>query len=282
MTEDCEKWLGITGFEKETKLHISTDKGKTWTEAFTLGFSNDIKGVFFDTTDSNYIWICRGWFIERYNLTNGNAEDYSSKFSYGAFNRMFANPAVPGHMIVLSSPGTVVSDTDFKIAETRDNGKNWHIVPGGWGGYFNNVEFIEGKAYIGGHQGLFEYDYKKFWEFLESKITVQLDGKEISFSVMPEIVEGRTMVPMRELFEMLGATVEWDGDTRTVTAKKGRNSVKLQIDNLNVNMNGEEKQMEAAPYIKNSRTMVPLRFASEALGIRVGWDSANRLIILLS
>ncbi len=282
MTEDCKKWLGVTGTNKETQLHLSYDKGKTWTYAISPGFSNDIKGIFFDTVDSNYLWIVRGLYVQRFNLTTGEVENLTSKFEYPYFNRAFYNPEIPGHMIFLSSPGSGMNDSDFKIIETRDNGKTWQIVPGGWGGYFNNVEFIEGKAYIGGHQGLFEYDYKKYWEFLESKITVLMDDREISFSVMPEIIEGRTMVPMRELFEMLGATLNWDGETRTVTAHKGTNSVKLQIDNLTVNMNGEEKQMEAAPYIKNSRTMVPLRFASEALGIRVGWDNASRTIYLIS
>ena len=282
MTEDCKKWLGITGTGKETKLHISYDKGKTWTYAISPGFSNDIKGIFFDTVDSNYLWIVRLWYVQRFNLTTGEVEELTSKFEYPCFNRAFYNPEIPGHMIFLSSPGTGMNDSDFKIIETRDNGNTWNIVPGGWGGYFSNVEFIDGKAYIGGHQGLFEYDYKKYWEFLESKITVLMDDREISFSVMPEIMEGRTMVPMRELFEMLGATVDWDGETRTVTAHKGTNSVKLQIDNLAVNMNGTEKQMEAAPYIKNSRTMVPLRFASEALGIRVGWDNTNRTIYMIS
>ncbi len=282
ISQDGKKFLGIEGSGAATTLNVSLDKGKTWKFAVTPGFSSDIKAIFFDTVDDNYVWIARTWFIQRFNLETGAVEDYHQKLTYGAINRMFANPTVPGHMIVLSSPGTSVSDTDFKIAETRDNGKTWQIVPGGWGGYFNNVDFIDGKAYIGGHQGLFEYDYKKYWEFLESKITVLMDNREISFSVMPEIIEGRTMVPMRELFEMLGATVEWDGETRTVTAHKGTNSVKLQIDNLTVNMNGEEKQMEAAPYIKNSRTMVPLRFASEALGIRVGWDNASRTIYLIS
>ena len=282
ISKDCKKFLGMEGSGAAATFHISRDKGKTWEFAITPGYSNDFKGIFFDTTDDNYIWVGRTWSIHRFDLTTGAKEEFQQKLTYGAINCIEYNPEVPGHIIVLSSPGTSVTDKDFKIAETKDNGKTWQTIPGGWGGFLSSVSFVGGKAYIGGHQGLFEYDYKKFWKFLESKITVNLDDSEVSFSVMPEIKEGRTMVPMRELFEMLGATVNWDGETRTVTANKGRSSVKLQIGNLTVNMNGEEKQMEAAPYIINGRTMVPLRFASEALGIRVGWDAKSRTIYLKS
>ena len=282
ISPDFTKFLGMTGSGADAVLHVSEDKGKTWKETVKPGFSSDLKGIFFDTTDSNYVWISNSSTLRRLNLTTGTIENYISKLNNCKINRFNYNPEIPGHMIVCSSPGLISSDKDFKIAETRDNGKTWHYIPGSFGGFFGSITFTGGYAYIGGHQGTFQYDYKKYWEFLDSKITVKLNDKEISFSVMPEIKEGRTMVPMRELFEMLGATVNWDGETRTVTANKGRSSVRLQIDSLTINMNGEEKQMEAAPYIINGRTMVPLRFASEALGIRVGWDSANRLIVMKS
>ena len=280
ITEDCTKFLGMTGSGADAVLHISEDKGKTWKETVKPGYSSDIKGIFFDTTDSNYVWIARVSTIHRIDLTTGKIVNHISKVNNCKVNRFDYDPENPGHMIVLSSPGLTASDKDFKIAETRDNGETWHYVPGSWGGFFSSVSFVDGLAYIGGHQGLFQYDYKMYWEFLDSKITVKLNDKEISFSVMPEITNGRAMVPMRELFEKLGATVDWNGDTQTVSAKRGAQSVNLSIGSDTAVVNGRKTALDASPYIKDGRTMIPLRLASEALGINVGWDGNQRLIVM--
>ena len=280
ITEDCKRFLGITGSGADAVFHISEDKGKTWKETVKPGFSSDIKGIFFDTTDPNYVWIANANILRRVDLTTGAIENHISKLNNCKVNRINYNPEVPGHIIVCSSPGLIRSDKDFKIAETRDNGKTWHTVPGSFGGLFGSISFVDGLAYIGGHQGTFQYDYKKYWEFLDSKITVMLNDKEISFSVMPEITNSRTMVPMRELFEKLGATVDWDGDTQTVSAKRGAQRVTLQIGSSTAAVNGKQTTLDAAPYITNGRTMIPLRLVSEALGLHVGWDGAQRLIVM--
>ena len=285
ITEDCKRFLGMTGSGADAILHISEDKGKTWKATVKPGFSSDIKGIFFDTTDSDYVWMSSASMLIRIDLVTGKKENHMSKLNNSKLSRVNAigyNPEIPGHIIVASSPGLIKSDKDFKVAETRDNGKTWQCIPGSFGGYYASVSFVDGLAYIGGHQGFLQYDYEKYWEFLENKITVKLNDKEISFSVMPEIIEGRTMVPMRELFERLGAQVDWDANTRTVYAKQGTRNVSLQIGNDKAIVNGKENILDAPPYIKDGRTLIPLRFASEALGIRVGWDNAKRMVIMVT
>ena len=54
----------------------------------------------------------------------------------------------------------------------------------------------------------------------DSGIKVLLDGKELAFDVPPQLINSRTMVPMRKVFEAMGATVDWNGNTQTVTATK--------------------------------------------------------------
>jgi hypothetical protein len=100
----------------------------------------------------------------------------------------------------------------------------------------------------------------------------------ISFSQPPEVINGRTFVPLRELFETLGAQVDWHNDTQTVVASKGGNNVELQIGSLQGVFRGETKQLDAAPFIENGRTFVPLRFASEALGEQVAYDDATNRV----
>ncbi|MDA8333718.1 MAG: copper amine oxidase N-terminal domain-containing protein [Peptococcaceae bacterium] len=97
----------------------------------------------------------------------------------------------------------------------------------------------------------------------------------LNLTDQPVVLHGRTFVPMRELFEALGATVEWDGEYQVVTATKGSTTIKLQIGNTNAYINGNQQQLDDAPFIQNGRTYVPLRFAAEALGENVSYDPST-------
>ena len=54
----------------------------------------------------------------------------------------------------------------------------------------------------------------------DEEIRVVLDGQELYFDVPPQLINNRTMVPMRKIFEAMGASVEWEGTTQTIHAKK--------------------------------------------------------------
>lgn len=104
-------------------------------------------------------------------------------------------------------------------------------------------------------------------------ITVLIEGEPLEFDTKPVIVNSRTMVPMRAIFEALGATVTWDADARRVEGlfDDGTHIV-LTIDSASAYKNGELKVLDAPAYIQDNRTMVPLRFISESSGAYVGWD----------
>ena len=102
-------------------------------------------------------------------------------------------------------------------------------------------------------------------------------------SVIPYINEdNRTMVPLRFIAEALGAEVGWDDGSRQVTIDSGGNTVVLTIDSETYALNGESHSMDTAPEINAglNRTMVPVRFIMEALGMSVEWDAENRLVII--
>jgi hypothetical protein len=113
-------------------------------------------------------------------------------------------------------------------------------------------------------------------------IRVFLGGQEIPFDVVPFIdpVTNRTLVPMRRIFEALGASVHWDGETRTVTALRGNTTIDLTIDNPWAKVNGLIVILDQPARIVSDRTVVPLRFVSEQLGLQVDWDDATRTIRL--
>lgn len=111
---------------------------------------------------------------------------------------------------------------------------------------------------------------------------VYLDGKKLSFEVEPIIENSRTLVPLRAIFEALGAKVEWDNDTRTVTAIKGSTTVVLPIGSTQPTVNGKAWPLDVAAKITQSRTLAPLRFVGEALGSTVSWDPATRTVSISS
>lgn len=114
--------------------------------------------------------------------------------------------------------------------------------------------------------------------FATDDISVNFDGDALEFDVSPEIVNGRTMVPISTIFNALEMDVDWDGNLRKVTATKSGLEVILFIDSDEATVNGKTVVLDAAAYIKNGRTMVPLRFVAESTGAIVTWDGDTRTV----
>ena len=110
----------------------------------------------------------------------------------------------------------------------------------------------------------------------EDEIKVYYDGTQIEFDTVPEVVNERTFVPLRAIAEALGAEVAWDGSKDMVTLARDDVETYLIIGSDETEtQKGEETaqgRLDAAPYIKDERTMVPVRFISEAFGMDVDWD----------
>lgn len=102
--------------------------------------------------------------------------------------------------------------------------------------------------------------------------TVLVNGKKLEMDVQPLEAGGRIFVPVRFIFEALGATVSWDDPTQTVTGVLGDKTVIMIIGDENALVNGKQLQMGVAPMLKDMRTLVPIRFVAEGLGAAVGWD----------
>ena len=116
-------------------------------------------------------------------------------------------------------------------------------------------------------------------------ITVTLDGEVVdveSYGSPATIVEGRTLVPLRAIFEALGASVEWDNVTRTVTSEKGADTISLTVGADTFYKNDEPIELDVPAQIINDRTMVPARAIAEAYGVGVEWDAATRTVVLTS
>lgn len=118
-------------------------------------------------------------------------------------------------------------------------------------------------------------DYRK-----SSSIRVFIDGKQTIFDVDPQIVDGRTLVPFRAIFEMLGLAVNWDSASQTAKGTSAENAISFVIGSNRAIVNNQEKSLDTPASVINGRTMIPLRFLSESLGYNVVWVGSSNLILI--
>jgi len=121
-------------------------------------------------------------------------------------------------------------------------------------------------------------------------IAVLLNGEILEFDVPPQIIGDRTMVPMRKIFEALGAEVQWDGETQTIYATRGVTEIVLQIGNCEMmidsniftssTMSAYAVTLDVPPLLVGDRTLVPVRAVAEGLDADVQWDGDARTVII--
>ena len=112
------------------------------------------------------------------------------------------------------------------------------------------------------------------------KINVYVNNEKIDFDVSPMILNDRTMVPMRKIFEALGADIDWNEVTSTVTGTKDDKKVKIKIGAEKATINGAIVTLDQPAVIQNDRTLVPVRVISEGLGAVVQWDEETKSVLI--
>lgn len=113
-----------------------------------------------------------------------------------------------------------------------------------------------------------------------TSVRVLFDGNYLDFDVAPIIENDRTLAPFRKISEALGAEIQWSQETQTVTAYKNDKTVILKIGDNIAYVNETPIKLDTPPIIKNDRTLVPVRFFSEAFGALVSWDNAARTVLI--
>jgi len=118
------------------------------------------------------------------------------------------------------------------------------------------------------------------WNQAAEAATVTLNGQPLATSVEPLTRAGRTLVPMRDIFEALGASVQWNSVTQGILATRGRTTVDMQIGEHRAHINRQRVRLDQAPMLYQGSTMVPLRFVSEALGAHVDWNARYQVVAI--
>lgn len=110
-------------------------------------------------------------------------------------------------------------------------------------------------------------------------VTVKVDNVVVQSPVPAQVVNGRTMLPMRSIFERIGAKVTWMEAENIIFATKGSSLITMQINNPVMSVQHIENdevikiELDAAPYAINGSTIVPVRAVAESLGCSVEWDN---------
>ncbi len=108
------------------------------------------------------------------------------------------------------------------------------------------------------------------------EIKVYVNDTRVKFDVPPVFIKDRTMVPIRAVFEAMGADVQWNDNTKTATITKSNKKVQIQLDNRNALVDGKTVQMDVPATGINGRILVPVRFISENLGLKVDWVNSTQ------
>lgn len=154
------------------------------------------------------------------------------------------------------------------------------------GSYYTYAVLNDGSIWKWGFMGLNVKNEilvpTKIFDYIDflSPIKIIVNNTEISFDIAPFIENGYTMVPLRAIFENLGAMVNWDDNTKTVTATKGNTILILSIGSHEATINGHKTPLEQPSEIVNGSTMVPVRFISEALGAKVDYNEKQRTVLI--
>lgn len=112
-------------------------------------------------------------------------------------------------------------------------------------------------------------------------ITIMVDIEKVDFEDQgPIIKEGRTLVPIRSVFEQMGAKVQWNDEEKSVTVDDGENAVLITIGSDIMLKGGSEITIDVPAEILNDRTLLPLRAIAEALDWHVFWGDTSRTVSL--
>jgi hypothetical protein len=141
---------------------------------------------------------------------------------------------------------------------------------------FINLPYIDGAVYFAqadAYCPLYQHHFQQV--AVKAEIRVFVNGYQLVLDVPPFISEGKTLVPLRGVFEFLGANVSWDESKKEATITKDTLALVVPLNQDFALKNGEQIALDTPAQIVNGRVMIPVRFIAEALGEKVEWDPAD-------
>ena len=282
----------------KTALYRSDDWGKTYTQVTSFDASEYNSAVVRTSFGKN-----SGVFVS----DSGSGKLYRSSSKGELFteigNFTWVRDFSFGKEKDANSPATMfvwgINNGVRGLHRSHDNGKTWEVLHDDKTAKEKIVTTMVicadrqtyGVIYVGSSGRGIKFGVPRdaeniFYTNKDDAVKVMINNQLEIFDVEPQIIDSRTMVPMRQIFEDVGAVVEWDAATQTVTARRkvsdnygiDETTVSLTIGSNKITINGEEQTMDVVPQIVNGRTLVPVRFISEALGAKVEWIADSQVV----
>ena len=116
----------------------------------------------------------------------------------------------------------------------------------------------------------------------EGDIQVFINGVQLQLEVAPQVLNGRTLLPLRAVADTLDIETTWEAAGRQIIAGNSTTRLEMSIDSNIAKVNERVTIMDAPPIILNGRTLLPARFFSETFGCQVDWDSQRRMVTIIS
>lgn len=179
--------------------------------------------------------------------------------------------------------GKIISPYQYEKNNKEDNTTYINKTNNGWRveGTGNAVYHVESGRYI---INLCKYGNGSCSAVMTvttpKSIDVKVNGQSITFDQAPIIDNGRTLVPVRAIFEALGASVEWYSETGTVVSKKGKTTVKMTIGSSTMQKDGKDITLDVPAQLINDRTLAPVRAIAEAFGCNVDWNGNTQTVTI--
>lgn len=214
-------------------------------------------------------------------LKNGNTLVYGAYKARDKWmlSRFDPNENYQGYIMLLDANGKQIKD----LLVSSDRNQNY---------VFTDISEINNELIFLGYRyetsaandytwlGKLELDMKQpaVMDSLPSKNTIQdikidifIDGQKQDFADRPVMIQGRTLLPMRVLFQALGADVDWDQGTNTAIGFRDGIEICIPIGSSSPTVNSKATKIDVPAQLINGRTYIPLRFVGEALGDEVKW-----------
>lgn len=210
------------------------------------------------------------------NIIFNNGMEAPENFSY-------PETAAGGVFIIKSAAGGMITPVENTVGAFNVKADEGKVAMINGEQVFDGVVELEAGetevTWVDGEQPATEPDP------IEIKLTIGqaeiiTNGESTALDVPAQIIDSRTMVPLRAIFEALGASVEWDDSTKTVTSERGDTKVSLTIGEAEIIVNGEAKALDVPGQIVDSRTLVPVRAIAESFGCEVGWDDPTKTVTI--
>ncbi len=144
-------------------------------------------------------------------------------------------------------------------------------------GFFYQVDFYDEYGY---QNAFYLANTNIKTGIIFDEITVVLNDSKIEFDQTPVIVNGRTLVPLRKIFEKIGANVYWEDKTQTITSNLNNTTIKMSIDSNILYKNEIPITLDVPAQLINNYTMIPVRAVSEAFGANVYWEDSTQTVYI--